>query len=215
MYRNNILACILLLLSWTSQAIVMSPSIVEFNVQKSNSAQIVVTNNTTNKLPLEASLLELSFKQDGSFTSQAVNDLDLLVFPPAVILKPGASQVFRIQWVTPSTPNYSRSYFVRFSQPPLESDNKSGIALQIHYNALLHTYTNNSRSRVALSVKKDGEATLVNSGNKYTYSSLLTFSQYDDEIQDAIGTLFIPPNSSLDVSSKVNIPVGEYDGYER
>lgn len=211
---NHIFAYLLALFSWTSHAIVMSPSIVEFNVQKGNSAQIVVTNNTTNKLPLEASLLELSFNQDGSFTPQPVNDFDLLVFPPAAILKPGASQVFRIQWVASWTPRQSRSYFVRFSQPLLENNEQSGIALQVHYNALLHVYANNNRANVALKVEKDGKATLVNSGNKYTYSSLLTFSQHNQIIQDTVGTLFIPPNTSLDVQSVVNLPAGEYDGYE-
>ncbi len=215
MRGNYIFVYLLMLFSWTSHAIVMSPSIVEFNVQKNNSAQIVVTNNTTNKLPLEASLLELSFKQDGSFTPQPVNDLDLLVFPPAAILKPGASQVFRIQWVSTSTPLQSRSYFVRFSQPPLESSDQSGIALQVHYNALLHIYANNNRASVVLKVEKDGIATLVNRGNKYTYSSLLAFSQHDQIIQSTVGTLFIPPNTSIKVPSVVNLPAGEYDGYER
>ncbi len=214
MRGNYIFVYLLMLFSWPSHAIVMSPSIVAFNVQKSNSAQIVVTNNTTNKLPLEASLLELSFKRDGSFTPQPVNDLDLLVFPPAAILKPGASQVFRIQWVSSFTLSQSRSYFVRFSQPPLESNEQSGIALQVHYNALLHVYANNNRSSVVLKVEKDGKTTLVNSGNKYTYSSLLTFSQYDQTIQDTVGPLFIPPHTSLDAPSVVNLPAGEYDGYE-
>ncbi|NVJ61420.1 MAG: molecular chaperone [Gammaproteobacteria bacterium] len=215
MHNGILYAFFLLFISWTSHAIVMSPSIVEFNVQKDNSAQIVVTNNTTTRLPLEATLLELNFKQDGSFTPKLVVDLDLLVFPPAAILKPGASQVFRIQWVASTTPRQSRSYFVRFSQPPLESNDQSGIALQVHYNALLHVYANNNRANVVLKVGDDGNATLVNSGSKYTYSSLLTFSQHNQMIQDKVGTLFIPPNASIDAPSAVNLPAGEYDGNER
>lgn len=214
MRNRQLYAVVLVFFSWASHAIVMSPSIVEFNIQKDNSAQIMVTNNTNNKLPLEATLIELNFKHDGSFTPQPITGLDILVFPPAAIIKPGASQTFRVQWVTSSVPVESRSYFVRFSQPPLESNDQSGIALQVHYNALLHVYANNNRANVELKVQGDGNAALINNGNKYAYSSLLTFSKYDQTIQDAVGTLFIPPHTSIEIPSVVNIPAGEYNGYE-
>ena len=62
-------------------------------------------------------------------------------------------------------------------------------------------------------------AILKNKGNRFTYSRLLQFDDLTNDTQStlssAIGEIFIPPNSSLDIFVDESLPAGEDHGQER
>lgn len=221
--------CIICIFSASAQAIIMSPTVLEMDTQSGGMAQVVVTNNSTQKVPLETSLRRLIFQPDGGFISQQVEDGSLLFFPLATVLQPGQSQVFRLQWVG-AEPTTSESYFLRFSQPLLASEfasdspvlantapqHESGISVQVNYNALVHIYSNNQTPKVSLHVSEDGSVTLKNRGNRYTYTELLHFfdteNRWQTTLNKALGEHFIPPMSSIVITPAQPIPAGDYRG---
>lgn len=221
--------CIICIFSASAQAIIMSPTVLEMDTQSGGMAQVVVTNNSTQKVPLETSLRRLIFQPDGGFISQQVEDGSLLFFPLATVLQPGQSQVFRLQWVGAELTT-SESYFLRFSQPLLASEfasdspvlantapqHESGISVQVNYNALVHIYSNNQTPKVSLHVSEDGSVTLKNRGNRYTYTELLHFfdteNRWQTTLNKALGEHFIPPMSSIVITPAQPIPAGDYRG---
>ena len=188
MFYRSITYLALLLFSGFANAIIISPTVFELNTDSNTTSQIIVTNNSTEKMPLEVSIHQLVFKQNGQYKTKALNNDALLVFPPAAILAPNSKQVFRIQWLDPSVQKTSSSYFIRFTQAHLTGANgqsralpvqQSGVKIKVHYNALLHVYSNNQQPDVTLEVSDAGQLVIRNTGERFTYSRLLYFEPLD------------------------------------
>lgn len=212
----------------SASGIVLSPTVLAMNIENNRFGQVVVTNNSTQRLPLETVVLKLTFKDDGSYETYEVDDSPLSIFPPAAILAPGSKQIFRVQWLDERLPRESKSYFVRFAELQLsdKDDNvvsqtgtSTGVRVQVNYNALIHIYSNTHQPDIILTVDEAGGAILKNKGNRFTYSRLLQFDDLTNDTQStlssAIGEIFIPPNSSLDIFVDESLPAGEYHGQER
>lgn len=237
MKRKLFLLIGLMLFSALSNSLVLSPTVLEIDTQRGGMSQVVVTNNTNQSVPLEASLRRIVFQANGEFITEEVEDDNLLVFPLASILHPAQSQVFRLQWVSKNQQTNSESYYLRLSQPALSSESmrnlgvglstvshsaekRSGISVQVHYNALVHVFSQSQQADVALHVEKSGEVKLVNHGNRYTYLSLIKFvptnttlsKNYNAQLFDQLDERFIPPFSTLSILPKHALPPGEYQG---
>jgi P pilus assembly chaperone PapD len=102
-----------------ASAMSVSPIHIELKSAGSKSrAQVVVRNDSNAPLPVEAVLKRLSVDANGkSHATQLSNDF--LVFPPQTLIRPGASQVFRITWVGEPLLDSSRSYQLMLSQIPV------------------------------------------------------------------------------------------------
>ncbi|KIF46044.1 pilus assembly protein [Vibrio owensii 47666-1] len=218
----------MLLFSGFANAIIISPTVFELNTDSNTTSQIIVTNNSTEKMPLEVSIHQLVFKQNGQYKTKALNNDALLVFPPAAILAPNSKQVFRIQWLEPSVQKASSSYFIRFTQAHLAnagshtvtlSGQQSGVKIKVHYNALLHVYSNNQQPDVTLEVSDAGQLVIRNTGERFTYSRRLYFEPLtateNYSLQQQVGDHFLPPFSSFTLRSRKAIPVGKYHGREQ
>lgn len=207
--------------------ITLFPTVIELNTDHRATSQLVVTNNSTQALPLEANVRRLNFSSDGTFQTSDLSSEEMFVFPPAAMLAPGARQVFRIQWLGNRSLETSQSYFVRFSTVNIGQNNAridkpigltTGINLQVHYNALLHIHSSSLEPDVKLHIDEQGKLTLTNSGARFTYTSLLHFSGLESQSQkvhEALGEQFIPPRSIITLPSSLNyLPVGTYHGHE-
>lgn len=207
--------------------ITLFPTVIELNTDHRTTSQLVVTNNSTQDLPLEANIRRLKFLSDGTFQTSDLSNEEIFVFPPAAMLAPGERQVFRIQWLGNQTLETSHSYFVRFSTVNIGQNNAktnkptsltTGIKLQVHYNALLHIHSSSLEPDVKLHIDEQGKLTLTNSGSRFTYTSLLHFAgleSHNQQIHEALGEQFIPPRSIITLPSSLNyLPVGTYHGYE-
>ena len=207
--------------------ITLFPTVIELNTDHRATSQLVVTNNSTQALPLEANVRRLNFLSDGTFQTSDLSSEEMFVFPPAAMLAPGARQVFRIQWLGNRSLETSQSYFVRFSTVNIGQNNAridkpigltTGINLQVHYNALLHIYSSSLEPDVKLHIDEQGKLTLTNSGSRFTYTSLLHFTGLESQSQKvhaALGEQFIPPRSTITLPSSLNyLPMGTYHGHE-
>jgi len=110
------------LVAWTPQgvhAMSVSPTHIELKSAGSESrAQVIVRNDSSAPLPVEAQLQKLLVDANGKSHAGAASD-DFLVFPPQTLIPPGASQVFRITWVGEPLIDKSRSYQLTLSQIPV------------------------------------------------------------------------------------------------
>ncbi|EAP94521.1 fimbria/pilus periplasmic chaperone [Vibrio splendidus] len=207
--------------------ITLFPTVIELNTDHRATSQLVVTNNSTQALPLEANVRRLNFLSDGTFQTSDLSSEEMFVFPPAAMLAPGARQVFRIQWLGNRSLETSQSYFVRFSTVNIGQNNAridkpigltTGINLQVHYNALLHIHSSSLEPDVKLHIDEQGKLTLTNSGSRFTYTSLLHFTGLESQSQKvhaALGEQFIPPRSTITLPSSLNyLPMGTYHGHE-
>ena len=94
----------------SASGIVLSPTVLAMNIENNRFGQVVVTNNSTQRLPLETVVLKLTFKDDGSYETYEVDNSPLSIVPPAAILAPGSKQIFRVQWLDERLPRESKSY---------------------------------------------------------------------------------------------------------
>jgi P pilus assembly chaperone PapD len=102
-----------------ASAMSVSPIHIELKSAGSKSrAQVIVRNDSSAPLPVEAVLNRLNVDINGKSQASQVSS-DFLVFPPQTLIRPGASQVFRITWVGEPLLDSSRSYQLTFSQIPV------------------------------------------------------------------------------------------------
>ncbi|MCG6450842.1 molecular chaperone, partial [Vibrio parahaemolyticus] len=144
---------------------------------------------------LEANVRRLTFAPDGTFETSSSPNEDILVFPPAAMLAPGKRQTFRIQWLSKVALDVSQSYFIRFSTANIDRKStqvekvnglSTGINLKIHYNALLHVHSSSLQPDVKLHIGEHGSLTLTNSGNRFTFTSLLRFDSLHGDFNQVV-----------------------------
>jgi P pilus assembly chaperone PapD len=122
----------------------ISPMVTALSIDsRPNYQQILIKNNSNVTLPVEIDVNRIQFNPfavGSSYTVVPETTPDLLVFPPAIVLAPGAVQSVRVQWLGQKSLPESQSYFIRFSQPQLSDDNtnKSGVKIFVHFNAAVH-----------------------------------------------------------------------------
>jgi fimbrial chaperone protein len=92
-------------------------------------AQITVTNDSPKAMPVELSIERLVLDEKGATRTSAAGDT-FLVFPPQALIAPGASQVFRLQWVGEPQIAQSDSYMISVNQIPVNMA-KGRSAVQI------------------------------------------------------------------------------------
>lgn len=218
-----VVAC---LYSSLASAIILNPTVMALDIDKGGFAQVVITNNASARLPLEVSVHQLIFDQDGSYQPQVEPAFDLMVFPPAAMIEPGQKQAFRLQWGGGSALPTSQSFFVRFAQIQLgERDSSAspghsdvGVNIQINYNALLHVYSEQQRVDVVLQVDDQGNAQLTNRGDRFTYTNQLHFddipSVLQTQVEAVVGDRFIAPRTRLIVDAGTTLPAGDYHARE-
>lgn len=102
-----------------AQAMSVSPTHIELkSAGKASRAQVVVRNDSNRPLPVEATLKQLSLDENGQRRTKSGAD-SFLVFPPQTLIPPGASQVFRINWVGEPLLPKSESYMLTLAQIPV------------------------------------------------------------------------------------------------
>lgn len=97
---------------------------------------IQVRNTGTQPLPVEFSSYRLLMRE-GSPYAGARADEQLLVFPPASLIEPGATQVVRVQWASQAFPQEDQSFLVVISQVP-DQRQTDGVQMLLMFNAVVH-----------------------------------------------------------------------------
>jgi len=100
-------------------AMSVSPTHIELKSAGSKSrSSVVVRNTSSTPLPVEAVLKQLVVGRNGKAQGGSLSN-DFLVFPPQALIRPGASQVFRVTWVGEPVLNRSRSFLLTLQQLPV------------------------------------------------------------------------------------------------
>lgn len=104
----------------TATAVTVSPMQIEMT-SSGNKAHSTVTviNNSSDPLPIEAVVKQVSLDENGKSRTTEAGD-EFLIMPPQTIIPAGATQNFRIQWLGEPMLPESRSFYVFFNQVPLK-----------------------------------------------------------------------------------------------
>jgi len=101
-------------------AVTVSPMQVEMTSAGARShSTVTVINNSMEPMPIEAVVQSMTMDENGKAHTSTAGD-EFLVMPPQVIIPPGATQNFRIQWLGEPEIAASQSFFIFFNQVPLK-----------------------------------------------------------------------------------------------
>jgi fimbrial chaperone protein len=101
-------------------------------------AQVTVTNDGTTPLPVEAAVQKLILAEDGAQQLAKGGD-DFLVFPPQALIPPGASQVFRVQWVGEPVIAESESFMLSMNQIPVKlPEGQSAVQVVMSFGVVIN-----------------------------------------------------------------------------
>ena len=114
----------------SAYAISVSPMQVEMVSTGSRAhATVSVINTSAEPLPIEAVVQTMTLDEAGRARTGKAQD-DFLIMPPQVMIQPGATQNFRIQWLGDPVLETSQSYYVFFNQVPVKPA-KGKAAVQV------------------------------------------------------------------------------------
>ena len=114
-----LVALAITILPAASTAMSVQPVVIELTTfGRGMFATIPVENSFTTPLPVELTVQELGFDENGVVPT-GVDPGDLLIFPPQAIIAPGRTQSFRIQWVGDPEIERSKHYYITVAQLPV------------------------------------------------------------------------------------------------
>lgn len=119
----------------TLSANAMSVTPIVFDMEASGRgarSQLTVSNTAEGDIPVAIAVYEAKLSPAGEVTTTPADD-DFVIFPFQALIKPGATQVFRVQYVGEPDLAASKSYIFSVAQQPVAlPEGVSGI--QILYN---------------------------------------------------------------------------------
>ncbi len=134
-----------------SIAMSVAPVLMEMTVSGSASkSSIRVVNDSKKKLPVEIIIYSLELGPHGEQTKKK-DPKDFLIFPPQALIKPGATQTFRIQWVGNPTMRKSQSYIFSVNQVPVKMPKgKSGVQMVYNFGTIVNVSPSSGKSTIEL-----------------------------------------------------------------
>lgn len=163
-----------------STAMSVQPVVIDMTTTgRGMSATITVENSFTTPLPVELSVQELTFDENGVVPT-GVDPGDLLIFPPQAIIAPGRTQSFRVQWVGDPEIARSKHYYITVAQMPVElPEGQSGIQILYNFQTVVSVAAPGGTAELSVvsaePVEQDGKTVVSllveNAGNNYDYVS--------------------------------------------
>lgn len=116
------------------KALTVSPTQVEMTAAgQRGRAQVTVTNDGAQPIPIEIALQQMALDEAGERKLSKAED-NFLILPPQAVIGPGATQVFRIQWVGDPDLAESQSYMLTVNQIPVKLPaGKSGVQIVMSF----------------------------------------------------------------------------------
>ncbi|QFU05428.1 hypothetical protein FIU82_10555 [Pseudoalteromonas sp. THAF3] len=154
-------------------AVEVTPMVQHISHKPGSRGYFVIHNPSNREFAFELGVERIHFQDQGYSSSESD---DLMVFPPAMILKPGQSQ--RVQIVVDNIPanGVEASYFVRLLQQPLILSQPQ-LQMLLDINVVVHLDVAGASSDVRIVdsniTAHNASLTLHNQGNARTYLSSL------------------------------------------
>lgn len=111
-------------------AMSVSPLIINVEGQPGKQGELKVVNDGTDPLNLEIAVTKLQWGGNNEFVEVPAGD-DVIVVPPLRTVAPGATQLFRFQYIGEPL-SVGQSYYVSIRQLPIKQE--GGTAVQFLYN---------------------------------------------------------------------------------
>ena len=134
-------------------------------------------------LTLEILAYSIDFDETGAETYESAED-DFLIFPPQMIIEPGASQAVRVQYVGDPALEVSKSYRIRVEQIPVNvtGGGSGAIGMAVSFSTLANIVPNNEAPTLTVvdvsASETDGmwSVTMENEGDRYARLSRTTWN---------------------------------------
>ena len=136
----TVLTALVVMPLWSpASALTVSPLQVEMvSTGARNHATIAVVNNSTAPLPIEAVVQGMSLDENGKALTAKAGD-EFLIMPPQVLIAPGATQNFRIQWLGDPVIETSQSFYIFFNQVPVKQPaNQSAVQVVMSMGVMVN-----------------------------------------------------------------------------
>lgn len=123
----------------TANAMSVTPVLIDLKPGgQEASGQIRVINTGTGELPVSVTAKVATLDANGEIATTDDGADDLMIFPPQAILKPGATQVIRLQWVGDPDLKQSKTFVVSVAQQPVAMpQGVSGIQLLYDFQVIV------------------------------------------------------------------------------
>jgi len=160
---------------------------------RNSRTSIVIENTTSERAEIEISAWSAHITRNGEEQLSPETD-DIIFFPPAVNMAPGASQTLQIQYVgDPETP-HSKLYRVQIERLPIKRAGRStGVEVKYLLNTMLHVAPASARADVEIvSISPDSKnnvfnVEVVNKGNRFAEMRKLTWLLKSGENERQLG----------------------------
>jgi len=177
-----LIVSLFLCLSSLASAMSVNPVVVDLKSSGSQArSQINVINTLTYELPVEITISKISLSETGEIETVAVSGDNFLIFPPQALIQPGATQVFRVQWIGEPDLSESETYAFSVAQLPVElTEGVNGIQLLYNFQVVTNVAPVKGKPDLELletdiSVDDEGVAhpvlTVKNNGSAHGYLS--------------------------------------------
>jgi len=136
----GVVAAFGLCLATAAYAMSVTPILIDLKPSgRLASGQIRVVNTTQGTLPVELKAKSATVGPEGRVTTSDDGIDDLLMFPPQALIAPGATQVFRVQWVGDPEITRSKTFMVSVAQQPVALPaGTSGIQLLYDFQVVVN-----------------------------------------------------------------------------
>jgi P pilus assembly chaperone PapD len=158
----------------------VTPIVIDMgSIGRDGRSQISVTNTAAGDIPVAISISEATVSPTGEVTTTPVEDL-FVVYPAQALIKPGATQRFRVQWVGDADIPKSRTFIFSVAQQPVAlPDGVSGIQILYNFEVILTVAPPRQRASMNIAEaafemvegKRRAALTFVNPGNMHAYLS--------------------------------------------
>ncbi len=122
-------------------------------------SEITLTNTSPDPIAVEPSV-ETTVMNRAGITSHAAADDDFLILPAQVLVPPGSTQVFRVQWLGDPQLAESKSYLITMNQLPIKAlSNRAALAVTISLGVAVNVAAASATPELSLiktAIKKDG-----------------------------------------------------------
>ena len=139
-----LIATIFALCSVPASAYDLQPIVIQLTPGGAGSSQnMTITNTHQVPIAIEVKAFKRNQRPDGS-DELILDEEDLIIFPPQMVIPAGQSQTFRVQWVGESAPERELAYRIVTTQLPInfdvpEVDGRSAdLAVNYRYEAALY-----------------------------------------------------------------------------
>lgn len=208
-------------------ALSVSPLVVDLSAAGRDArGAVTVLNDSNAQVPVELKVFRLELGLDGE-AKRTPADEDFVIFPPQAILKPGARQVFRLQWAGDPDIAKSQSYMLTVNQVPVKLPNsESGVQVVFNFGVIVNVAPLAGTAELA-AVRTDlmpddkgvgrPAVTVENRGQKHAYIADASLTLAGEgwkrsiapaEMKELVGLGLVMPGSTRRFLLPIDLPEG-------